>query len=172
LWQNCCDVGTGTTNRCRVRSKWSARARALHHSSCNFGTCGVAAIHNLARLAHQLLSRTKPVVWRRKRPTWEGRSLWLFNCRSVGRLFVRGEVMWSRGLLIQNLLVPKKAKPHDSDAASADAVAEDRPLLRCRLRGRQAATSSARSSMLSSLVRLARPADFSNTSRRRCGRSS
>jgi len=32
--------------------------------------------------------------------------------------------MWSRSLLVQNLLVPKKAKPHDSDAASADAVAE------------------------------------------------
>jgi RNA polymerase primary sigma factor len=32
--------------------------------------------------------------------------------------------MWSRSLLVQNLLVPKKAKPHDSDADSADAVAE------------------------------------------------
>jgi RNA polymerase primary sigma factor len=59
-----------------------------------------------------------------KKPTWEGRSLWLFNCRSAGRLFVREEVMWSRSLLVQNLLVPKKAKPPDSDADSADAVAE------------------------------------------------
>ncbi|WOH68574.1 sigma-70 family RNA polymerase sigma factor [Bradyrhizobium sp. BWA-3-5] len=32
--------------------------------------------------------------------------------------------MWSRSLLVQNLLVPKKAKPPDSDADSADAVAE------------------------------------------------
>ena len=32
--------------------------------------------------------------------------------------------MWSRSLLVQNLLVPKKAKPHDNDADSADAVAE------------------------------------------------
>ena len=32
--------------------------------------------------------------------------------------------MWSRSLLVQNLLVPKKAKPHDSDADSADAAAE------------------------------------------------
>ena len=35
--------------------------------------------------------------------------------------------MWSRSLLVQNLLVPKKAKPHDNDADSADAVA-DRPV--------------------------------------------
>src|SRR5215203_5362847 len=32
--------------------------------------------------------------------------------------------MWSRSLLVQNLLVPKKAKPHDNDADSADADAE------------------------------------------------
>ena len=32
--------------------------------------------------------------------------------------------MWSRSLLVQNLLVPKKAKPHDNDADSADAVVE------------------------------------------------
>jgi hypothetical protein len=32
--------------------------------------------------------------------------------------------MWSRSLLVQNLLVSKKAKPHDNDADSADAVAE------------------------------------------------
>ena len=32
--------------------------------------------------------------------------------------------MWSRSLLVQNLLVPKKAKPPDSDADSADTVAE------------------------------------------------
>jgi RNA polymerase primary sigma factor len=36
--------------------------------------------------------------------------------------------MWSRSLLVQNLLVPKKAKPPDSDADSADAVAE-RPVV-------------------------------------------
>jgi RNA polymerase primary sigma factor len=32
--------------------------------------------------------------------------------------------MWSRSLLVQNLLVPKKAKSHDNDADSANAVAE------------------------------------------------
>jgi RNA polymerase primary sigma factor len=32
--------------------------------------------------------------------------------------------MWSRSLLVQNLLVPKKAKPRDNDADGADAVAE------------------------------------------------
>jgi RNA polymerase primary sigma factor len=32
--------------------------------------------------------------------------------------------MWSRSLLVQNLLVLKKAKPHDNDADSVDAVAE------------------------------------------------
>jgi RNA polymerase primary sigma factor len=32
--------------------------------------------------------------------------------------------MWSRSLLVQNLLVLKKAKPHDNDADSADAAAE------------------------------------------------
>jgi RNA polymerase primary sigma factor len=32
--------------------------------------------------------------------------------------------MWSRSLLVQNLLIPKKAKPHDNDAASANAPAE------------------------------------------------
>jgi RNA polymerase primary sigma factor len=38
--------------------------------------------------------------------------------------------MWSRSLLVQNLLVPKKAKPHDNDADSADAVADDQSLPR------------------------------------------
>jgi RNA polymerase primary sigma factor len=32
--------------------------------------------------------------------------------------------MWSRSLLVQNLLVPKKAKSHDNDADSASAAAE------------------------------------------------
>src|SRR5262245_5104324 len=32
--------------------------------------------------------------------------------------------MWSRSLLVQNLLVLKKAKPHDDDADSVDAVAQ------------------------------------------------
>jgi RNA polymerase primary sigma factor len=32
--------------------------------------------------------------------------------------------MWSRSLLVQNLLVPKKAKSHDNDAGSAKAVVE------------------------------------------------
>jgi len=32
--------------------------------------------------------------------------------------------MWSRSLLVQSLLVPKKAKPRDNDAVSDDAAAE------------------------------------------------
>src|ERR1700752_4271740 len=35
--------------------------------------------------------------------------------------------MWSRSLLVQNLLVLKKAKPNDNDADGVDAVAE-RPI--------------------------------------------
>jgi hypothetical protein len=38
----------------QMRSKWSARARAVHYSLCKFGARGIVAIHNLARLAHQL----------------------------------------------------------------------------------------------------------------------
>ena len=44
--------------------------------------------------------------------------------------------MWSRSLLVQNLLVPKKAKPHDNDADSADAVAERPVPSETRLRRR------------------------------------
>ena len=38
-----------------------------------------------------------------------------------GSTVCQGEVMWSRSLLVQNLFVPKKAKPQDNDADRADA---------------------------------------------------
>ena len=38
--------------------------------------------------------------------------------------------MWSRSLLVLNPLIPKKAKPRDSDADSADAAAEKPPVVR------------------------------------------
>ena len=66
--------------------------------------------------------------------------------------------MWSRSLLVQNPLIPKKAKPRDSDADSADVAAEKPVSSETQIVPPQAGTSSARSSMPFSPARLARPA--------------
>ena len=68
---------------------------------------------------------TKPVVWRRKangKAAVSGCS-----CRSVGRLFVRGESCVAQPVGAKSV-GPEKAKPHDNDADSADASLIDQSL--------------------------------------------